>query len=150
MPVIWTPPAPVPDSVSSAGSDCAPTRVGSKFSAVADTLKAGAGPPRPVPARVSVGGALPVDATCSDALLSPAEAGAKRTSIVQVWPSNSGVPITQLPAVTENAAASAPSAFSTVRFTPPGPWLSSVSDCAADTVPADTGPKSSRETAGDH
>ena len=54
---------------------------------------------------------------------SPARSG-RRRGTVSPW--NRGVPMAQVPPTTENDDASGPTALSTVRLTPPGPWFSSV------------------------
>ena len=82
----------------------------------------------PTPVSVKSLGKLPLLATCTLAVLVPALAGAKRMSMRQVWPSKSVSPTWQLPAVTEKAEASGPTAFNKVRRTPPGPLFFNVAD----------------------
>ena len=99
---------------------------------------------------MSTGGKLPVEAICTWAVLVPEEPGANWTEIVQEVASNRAVPIAQVPPTTENDAASPPIALSRVSVAPPGPWLSTVTVCAADTEPAETEPKSRVVTAGEN
>jgi hypothetical protein len=150
MPVMRTTPEPDPTKVTVAGNDCAPTRVPSKFTVFSDTARPGLGPPRPVPAKTNSGGPLPLLTSCTVAVFAPAEAGAKRMLMSQLWPTANGVvPIGQVVVVTENAAASGPMALSKPRVATAGPLLVSVKVCVAETAPATTAPKSKRVVAGD-
>ncbi len=60
------------------------------------------------------------------------------------------MPIAQVPPTTENEDGSPPTALSRVSVAPPGPWLSTVTVCAAETEPAETEPKSRAVTAGEN
>ena len=54
-----------------------------------------------------------------------------------------------MPPTTAKFAAFTPTALTSDSVTPPGPWFTSVTDCVAETLPADTVPKSRLLTNGD-